>query len=154
MSPGQPTIIHERNELSRQERNPALICQMPSGWAVLGDNQFLEGYSLLLADPVVSDLNELDRAGRQRFLLDMSLLGEAVSSCTRACRINYEILGNSQPALHAHVFPRFLEEAEELRGGPVWLYPKEVRGSSPFSPEIHGELLRSLRNVLQQLLAQ
>lgn len=51
MSPDHPTIIHERNELSRLGRNPALICQMPSGWAVLGDNQYLTGYSLLLADP-------------------------------------------------------------------------------------------------------
>jgi diadenosine tetraphosphate (Ap4A) HIT family hydrolase len=125
---------------------------MHSGWAVLGDNQYLEGYSLLLADPVVADLNDLDRECRQRFLLDMSLLGEAVSSCTPAYRINYEILGNSAPALHAHVLPRFRDEPEELRNGPVWLYPEEVRASSPFSPVIHGRLLSSLRTVLERLL--
>ncbi|MGO9343955.1 MAG: hypothetical protein ACLP6E_15785 [Acidimicrobiales bacterium] len=84
----------------------------------------------------------------------MSLLSEAVSSCTPARRINYEILGNSDPALHAHVFPRFFVEPDERRSGPVWLYPEEVRASSPFSPAIHGELLGSLRSVLQQLLAE
>ena len=30
---------------------------MPSGWAVLGDTQILPGYSLLLPDLVVPDLN-------------------------------------------------------------------------------------------------
>lgn len=148
------TIVHERNELSQAGRNPTLICRMPSGWAVLGDHQFLEGYSLLLADPVVTDLNDLDRVARQRFLLDMSLLGEAVSACTPAHRVNYEILGNAEPALHAHVWPRFRHEPHEFREGPVGRYPAAVRRSAPFSPEIHGALQAALRQVLRRLVAQ
>ena len=127
---------------------------MPSGWAVLGDHQFMKGYSLLLADPVVTDLIDLDLGARQRFLLDMSLLGEAVSACTPAYRINYEILGNAEAALHAHVWPRFVDEPDEFRRGPVGRYPAETRRGTPYSLEVHGELRDELRDVLQRLLAE
>ncbi len=81
-----------------------VICRVPSGWAVLGDTQFLRGYSLLLPDPVVPDLNTLSKIQRAEFLHDMTVLGDALLEVTGAARINYEILGNSEPALHAHVF--------------------------------------------------
>jgi diadenosine tetraphosphate (Ap4A) HIT family hydrolase len=75
-----PTLIHEGVAFCRQGTNPTLIRRMPSGWAVLGDQQFLEGYSLLVPDPVVGSLNDLDRQARTRFLLDMALLGDAVAA--------------------------------------------------------------------------
>ena len=102
------TLIHQRVEWAREGANPTVICRMPSGWAVLGDDQFLRGYSLLLPDPVVPDLNSLASDERLRFLGDMAILGDALLEVTGAYRINYEILGNTEPALHAHVFPRYL----------------------------------------------
>jgi hypothetical protein len=53
------TFIHEQVELARQERSPNVICRLRSGWAVLGDSQFIAGYSLLLPDPVVPSVNDL-----------------------------------------------------------------------------------------------
>ena len=95
---------------------------MRSGWAVVGDRQVVHGYCLLLPDPVVPDLNALGPAERSVFLLDMVVLGDALLDVTGATRINYEILGNSEPALHAHLFPRYDSEPKEFRSGPVWLY--------------------------------
>ena len=89
---------------------------------MLGDVQFLRGYSLLLPDPVVVSLNDLTREGREQFLYEMSVLGDALLAVTDAYRINYEILGNSEPALHAHVFPRYQSEPEEKRRMPAWFY--------------------------------
>ncbi len=88
----------------------------------MGDVQFLKGYCLLLPDPVVPHLNAMSMTVRQQFLTDMTLLGDAVLNATGAVRINYEMLGNLEPALHAHVFPRFDSEADELRTSPVWFY--------------------------------
>ncbi len=51
------TLIHERVEMAQAGTNPTVLCRMPSGWAVLGDAQFMPGYCLLLPDPVVPDLN-------------------------------------------------------------------------------------------------
>jgi len=127
---------------------------MPSGWAVLGDQQVLEGYSLLVPDPVTESLNDLDTEARARFLVDMPLLGDAVAACTPAYSVNYEILGNAEPALHAHVWPRFSDEPDEFKRGPVGRYPKETRDSVPFSSERHGTLQAELRACLERLLRE
>lgn len=116
------TLIHQRVALAREGRYEKTICRLTSGWAVLGDVQFLRGYSLLLPDPVVPHLNALTPAARTQFLSDMALLGQAVLNITKAVRINYEILGNQDPALHAHVFPRYDTEPPELKTRPVWFY--------------------------------
>ncbi|MEU1543295.1 diadenosine tetraphosphate hydrolase [Actinacidiphila glaucinigra] len=111
--------------------NPTVLRRLESGFAVMGDVQFLPGYSVLLVDDVsVQRLSDLPRAKRLSFLSDMDRLGEAVE---RACRqmdpdfrrVNLEILGNTDPFLHAHVWPRFEWEPGELVGKPVWLYPRE-----------------------------
>ncbi|MGY1583785.1 HIT family protein [Streptomyces sp. MN13] len=111
--------------------NPAVLRRLESGFAVIGDVQFLPGYSVLLVDELnVQRLSDLPRAKRLAFLSDMDRLGEAVE---RACRqldpdfrrVNLEILGNTDPFLHAHVWPRFEWEPAELVGKPVWLYPRE-----------------------------
>lgn len=120
-----PTLIHQRVDDCRAGRNPKTIARVTSGWVVLGDVQFLRGYSLLLPDPVVVDLNALGREHRETYLYEMSVLGDALLSITDAYRINYEILGNSEAALHAHVIPRYQSEPDHLRPLPVWSYDWE-----------------------------
>src|SRR5512147_2071198 len=101
------TLIHRRVEAARAGNNPTVICRVPSGWAVLADRQVTPGYSILLSDPVVLDLNALDMQGRVTFLRDMSIVGDALLEVTGADLINYEILGNAERALHAHIVPRY-----------------------------------------------
>jgi diadenosine tetraphosphate (Ap4A) HIT family hydrolase len=116
------TLIHQRVAACRAGRFEQAICRVHSGWVVLGDAQFLRGYSLLLPDPVVGHLNELNADQRKTLLYEASLVGDALLAITKAVRINYEILGNLEPALHVHVFPRFADEPAELRTRPVWFY--------------------------------
>lgn len=111
--------------------NPAVLRKLNAGFAVIGDVQFLPGYSVLLVDdPSVQRLSELPRGKRLAFLSDMDALGEAVErACTRLDpafrRVNLEILGNTDAFLHAHVWPRFDWEPSDLVSRPVWLYPRE-----------------------------
>ncbi len=116
------TIIHTRVSECRAGTNPRTIARVHSGWAVLGEVQMLRGYSLILPDPVVPDLNALGHAERKTLLFEMSVLGDALLAVTNAVRINYEILGNLDPALHVHVFPRYSDEPSDLRTRPVWFY--------------------------------
>ena len=104
------TAIHRRVEALRAGREPTLIARMSSGWAVFGERQFLRGYALLLPDPVVPTLNDLPSPARERFLSDMGRLGDALLATTDACRVNYALFGNLEPALHAHVVPRYRDE--------------------------------------------
>ncbi|MEU3275675.1 HIT family protein [Streptomyces antibioticus] len=129
--------------------NPAVVRRLGSGFAVMGDTQFLPGYCVLLVDePGVSRLSELSRGKRRGFLGDMDRLGEAVE---RACgrvesgfrRVNLEILGNTDPFLHAHVWPRFDWEPEELVGRPVWLYPSERWSDPEFALGPRHDVLRA-----------
>lgn len=117
-----PTLIHERVRQCQAGNYEKAICRLSSGWVVLGDVQFLRGYSLLLPEPVVPHLNSMDTEKRKDFLYEMSVVGDVVLEITGAVRINYEMLGNVEPALHAHIFPRFEDEPEELRLKPVWSY--------------------------------
>lgn len=144
------TLIHERVEQARLGTNPTVIERLPSGWVVLGDVQFLRGYSLLLADPVAPDINALNEKARSRFLLDMAMLGDALLEVTGAYRINYEILGNTDPSLHAHVFPRYLSEPEDMRKRPVWLYDREYRRSVSFCAERDALLMAEIRASLRK----
>jgi diadenosine tetraphosphate (Ap4A) HIT family hydrolase len=111
--------------------NPAVFRKLDAGFAVIGDVQFLPGYSVLLADdPSVERLSELPKGKRLAFLSDMDKLGEAVEHACRRLdpafrRVNLEILGNTDPFLHAHVWPRFEWEPADRVGRPVWLYPRE-----------------------------
>jgi len=140
------TAIHERVERLRAGGEPAQILRMRSGWAVLGAQQFLRGYSLLLPDPVVPHLNALTTGNRVAFLEDMAALGDAVLKATGARRINYALFGNAEPALHAHVIPRFDDEPEALRGAHPWSY--DWSAAPRFDPAEHGRLLEEIRAAL------
>lgn len=139
-------LITERVALARNGANDKVICRMASGWAVMGDVQFLPGYCLLLPDPVVASLNDLDAEARATYLLDMARLGDAVLAATDAVRVNYEILGNSEPELHCHIFPRYASEPEDKRRMPVWFY--DWKTAVLYEEEQHGEL----RNAIAQSL--
>lgn len=111
-------LIADRVPAARAGEIPHVIARLPSGWAVLGDTQPLRGYCLLLADPVARRLNAMAPAAQRGFLADMARLGDAVLAATGGVRINYEILGNLVPELHAHVIPRYLDEPEDKRALP------------------------------------
>jgi diadenosine tetraphosphate (Ap4A) HIT family hydrolase len=76
----------------------------------------------------------------------MARLGDAVLQVTSAHRINYEILGNSEPELHAHVFPRYATEPLELRRLPVWFY--DWAAAPRYDVETHAGLRDALRTAL------
>jgi diadenosine tetraphosphate (Ap4A) HIT family hydrolase len=140
------SLISQRVALARNGANDKVICRMPSGWAVMGDVQFLPGYCLLLPDPVVPSLNDLDAVARAAYLLDMGRLGDAVLQATDALRMNYEILGNSEPELHCHLFPRYASEPQEKRKMPAWFY--DWKNAVPYAEDVHGQLRIRIARLL------
>ncbi|KAA8372595.1 MULTISPECIES: HIT family protein [Leuconostoc] len=133
--------------------NPMVMKEMPGGFAVFGDVQFLPGYSVLLPKKDVSSLNDLDIDERTLFLRDMSILGDAISSACQPTRINYDILGNTDNFLHAHVFPRYLTESPERLKKPVWLYDSGCWSNSKYqyNPEQHDILRNKITSYLNKI---
>jgi hypothetical protein len=101
-----------------------------------GGCAILPGYCLLLPDPVVPSLNDLDAEARAAYLLDMGRLGDAVLQATDALRMNYENprqlgtgtalppvpalrLGTARETQNARVVLR-LEKRSALRRGRAW----------------------------------
>ncbi len=140
------TAIHRRVDALRAGRDPGFVARMSSGWAVMGERQVLPGYCLLLPDPVVAGLNELQGESRGRFLADMAALGDAVLRVTGALRINYAIFGNQEPALHAHVIPRYAHEPVGLASSHPWSYDWDM--APAFDPEQHREVRDAIHAAL------
>ena len=143
-----PTLIHKRVQQCRDGEYPKVISRVSSGWVVLGDVQFLGGYCLLLPDPVVANLNAMEDEKRKTFLYEMSVIGDVLLEITGALRINYEMIGNVEPALHAHIFPRFADEPEELRLKPVWFYDWE--NAPAFDADRDRPLMQAIAEKLKQ----
>jgi diadenosine tetraphosphate (Ap4A) HIT family hydrolase len=143
------TAIHRHVDAARSGTLARVIARLESGWAVLGDPQILPGYCLLLPDPVVPDLNALQGAARTAFLHDMTRLGDAVLAATDAERINYEILGNIEPVLHAHVIPRYPWEPPATRRTAVWTHDWSLAPAYELGE--HGPLQDAIRDVLSRV---
>ncbi|WP_394940284.1 HIT family protein [Psychromicrobium sp. YIM B11713] len=125
-----PDWRSDRIGAAHRGENPTVLARLPQSFAVIGDVQWLPGYCVLLTDdPTVSRLSELPKPARQEYLESVERLAEAVEVCCAAMdpaflRVNIEILGNADPYLHTHIFPRYSWEPVELRRRPVWLYPE------------------------------
>ena len=143
------TAIHRRVNDARAGRDQAVLGRCASGWAVFGHQQFVHGYLLLLPDPVVPDLNALTPERRSQFLLDMSHLGDALMLTTSPVRINYAIFGNVEPALHAHVIPRYRTEPEGMLTAHPWIY--DWNTAPTFDLVAAAPLLKALRAELSRL---
>ena len=132
--------------------NPMLIKELKGGYAVFGDVQFLPGYCVLLPKKEVNSLNVLTLEEREQFLSDMSVLGDAIIQSCTPIRVNYDILGNTDNFLHAHVFPRYEWESEERKKMPVWLYDSSNwhNKETSYNPIKHDEIRNSILEKLNK----
>jgi diadenosine tetraphosphate (Ap4A) HIT family hydrolase len=143
--------ICDRIAQCRAGTNPALIMEMDTGWAVLGDSQFFAGYSLLLCKHPVTELDELPQDVCRRYLAEMAQLAAAVRAVVRPHKLNYEALGNVVPHLHWHIFPRRLSDPAPEK--PVWVQMPEGAEAEMhrFDPEHHGAIIEGIREELARV---
>jgi diadenosine tetraphosphate (Ap4A) HIT family hydrolase len=146
------SMIHERVKAARVGTNPTVVTRVPSGWVVMADTQYVPGYCILLPDPVVPDLNSLDKERRMQFLKDMVIIGDGLLEVTEAYRINYEIQGNTVPILHAHIIPRYMIEPDELRKMPIWFYETKNISLQRFDLERDKPLMQKIENAVNRRL--
>jgi diadenosine tetraphosphate (Ap4A) HIT family hydrolase len=143
--------ICRRLDDARAGRHSALIAELDTGFAVLGDSQFFRGYAVLLCKTPATELHELPQGIRVRYLEEMSQLAEAVARATGCHKINYECLGNQVPHLHFHVFPRRLTDPDPM--APVWsqMPQGDAARAHSFDPVRDGSLLESIRGELLRI---
>ena len=130
-------LICERIRMINEGTNPWFVKELETGYVVIGDHQHFKGYTIFLCKEHKSELFQLDRGTRLRFLEEMSIVAEAAANAFGAEKMNYELLGNGDSHLHWHLFPRVSGDLGELGNngkGPVWWYPREKMYSSENCP--------------------
>jgi diadenosine tetraphosphate (Ap4A) HIT family hydrolase len=88
---------------------------------------------------------DLDPTDAQMFFADMLTVGRAMQELLDPAKLNYEILGNKVPHLHAHVVPRPMVDPTPGHALP-WTYLDDGR---PDPEEVHA-LAAQLRSRLGQ----
>lgn len=143
-----PCLICDRISAIGRGENPLFVAELSTGYVVLGDFQYWKGYTLFLYKDHIAELHDLQPDVRLRFLNEMSIVAEAVYRAFLPGKPNYELLGNSQPHLHWHLFPR--RESEPNANQPVWVVDKAIRYAESARPsdvevrELKASLLREL----------
>ena len=74
---------------------------------MLGRNQYIRGYSVLVLKHHATELFEISSKLRAEFIEDIATASEALQHLLFPIKINQEIQGNVIPHLHCHIKPRF-----------------------------------------------
>ena len=128
---------------------PDVIAELPRSWVILGDAQFYRGYCVLLAKRHATEPYLMPRGEAHELLDEMLAVGKAISTVTAPLKLNYECLGNQEPHVHWHIFPRYLDDPIRLQ--PVWLRAEVERKVSLEDSDRHA-LVADLRGALARLL--
>lgn len=121
-----------------------------TSYVELSKSQFLPGYCVQLAKIQYPSLNDMPLSERQDYLMEMSILGDAMMEVLPSIRINYNILGNSYHVLHTHLFPRYAWEEEDKRLSVVWKYDVSMWDSPLYNEEEFGQMKRDLQAAINR----
>jgi len=66
----------------------------------------------------VAEPTELDENEAEQYWRELLHVGRALEAHLRPVKLNYDLLGNSLPHLHAHVVPRYADDPR-----PGWPFP-------------------------------
>lgn len=132
----------------KEGTNPYFVAELKTGYVVIGDHQYYKGYTLLLCKEHKTELHELDPEFRFMFLKEMSEVAEAVHLAFQPQKLNYELLGNGDPHLHWHIFPRYSDDP--MPGKPIWQLDKAIRTAESIRP--NEEELKVLKERLYSAL--
>ncbi|MFQ8582108.1 MAG: HIT family protein [Holdemania massiliensis] len=105
LSDEQCDVCARLRQIQRHE-NPNFVAELSTGYVVLGDDQYIRGYTLFLCKQHAAELFELDPQFQAQFLKEMVLTAEAAAAVFHAEKMNYELLGIGKSRhMHWHLFP-------------------------------------------------
>jgi diadenosine tetraphosphate (Ap4A) HIT family hydrolase len=97
---------------------PDWVAELPRSWLTLGDAQFYRGYCILLAKRHVTELHAMPRGEAHELLDEILAVGRTLAEVLKPLKLNYECLGNQEPHVHWHIFPRYQDDP--MKHSPVW----------------------------------
>jgi diadenosine tetraphosphate (Ap4A) HIT family hydrolase len=94
------------------------VAVLPTAVAVLGNDQYYPGYTLVIARRHATELYHLPDAESTAYFQDMLRVARAIDRAFSPRKMNYELLGNTVAHLHWHLFPRYAGDPNPAR--PTW----------------------------------
>jgi diadenosine tetraphosphate (Ap4A) HIT family hydrolase len=91
------------------------ITDLPMSRLRLASNQFVRGYCVLICNQHVQEPYHLPRIQYLQFFADMTLVAQALERVFQPLKMNFQLLGNAVPHLHAHILPRYYGDAAPHR---------------------------------------
>ena len=146
-------MVCNRIELTKNGGNSYFVKELETGYAVIGDYQRFEGYTVFICKQHASELHQLERNFKMKFLEEMSLVAQAVYNAFPCDKLHYELLGVGNGVhMHWHIFPR--REGDSPIKGPVWKLPKEEMYAEEYklSPQQLEGLKAKLATELDKLV--
>lgn len=120
------------------------VAELARSYVVLGDAQFYRGYCILLAKQHATELFHMRAYEAHQLFDELLQVSEAIAEVAKPQKLNYECLGNLEPHVHWHIFPRF---ASDPMPGPVWLRSEQER-SVELSDHDRRTLIAELRDAI------
>ena len=126
------------------------VAELPHSFVILGDAQFYRGYCVVLARRHVNEMHLMPPEEAHALFDETVAVGRAIALAIRPRKLNYECLGNLEPHVHWHVFPR--AETDSMRAAPVWMRSEAERKVALLDSD-RRELIRMLGEELRRQIA-
>jgi diadenosine tetraphosphate (Ap4A) HIT family hydrolase len=94
-------------EALQSGRTSDVVAELKHSWVVLGDAQYYRGYCVILAKTHATELYRLPTNEAHALFDEQIAVGSAIARALNPRKLNYECLGNAEPHVHWHVFPRY-----------------------------------------------
>jgi diadenosine tetraphosphate (Ap4A) HIT family hydrolase len=130
---------------SDEHENGYPIAELKFSRLSLSKNQFPAGYCVLVCKKHVREPYNLTKEEQAFFFNDLMRAAKALESVFQPAKMNFSMLGNLVPHLHAHIQPRYY--GDQFPGRPV--VPGDV--VVKLSHEEYQERIRLIRNALEKI---
>lgn len=119
------------------------VALLPTAVAVLGNDQYYRGYTLVIARRHATELYHLPDPESTAYFQDMLRVARAIDRAVSPRKMNYELLGNTVAHLHWHLFPRHADDPNPTR--PTW---ENDHPPKALSDAEYGETIAAIRRHL------
>jgi diadenosine tetraphosphate (Ap4A) HIT family hydrolase len=130
---------------------PDFIAELPHSFVILGDAQFYRGYCIAFAKLHATELHLMPPAEARALFDETVAVGTAIAAVVKPLKLNYDCLGNSEPHVHWHVFPRYA--SDPMHRSAIWSRSESERKVS-LDERDRRELIGALRTELARLVPQ
>jgi diadenosine tetraphosphate (Ap4A) HIT family hydrolase len=119
------------------------IQELPTCTAVLLQDQYYPGYTLVIAKTHATELYHLSASESVQYYQDMLRVANAIATAFKPRKMNYALLGNTVAHLHWHLVPRYDWDPNPRH--PIW---EQTHERKVLSPQEYAETITAIRREL------